>query len=70
VGHVNQEQLTVKQTATGYWVVKRGSVELAGALTRQAAEAERELMRRLSDRSSQASTVVRRRRRSVGHPSR
>jgi hypothetical protein len=47
-----EQQLTVKQTATGYWVVQRGAVELAGALTRQAAEAERELLGRLRDRTS------------------
>jgi hypothetical protein len=52
VSAIENEQLTVKQTATGYWVVRRGAVELAGAVTRQAAEAERELMRRLGDRSS------------------
>lgn len=57
---MQQQQLTVKQTATGYWVVKRGTVELAGALTRQAAEAERDLMRLLGDRSSHMSSAARR----------
>jgi hypothetical protein len=41
------EQLTIKQTATGYWTVKRGSVDLAGAMTRKGAEAERDLLSRL-----------------------
>jgi hypothetical protein len=45
------EQLTIKQTATGYWTVRRGSVDLAGAMTRKGAEAERELLQRLRTRS-------------------
>ena len=45
------ERLTIKQTATGYWVVERGAVQLAGATTRRAAEAERDLLNRLRDRS-------------------
>ena len=45
------EQLTIEQTATGYWVVQQGAVHLAGAMTREAAEAERELLRRLRTRS-------------------
>ncbi len=44
------EQLTIEQTRTGYWSVQRGSVHLAGAMTRKGAEAERELLRRLSAR--------------------
>jgi hypothetical protein len=44
-------RLTIKQTRTGYWVVQRGDVSIAGAMTRKAAEAERELLRRLGDRS-------------------
>jgi hypothetical protein len=44
------QELTVQQTATRYWVVLSGAVELAGAVTREAAEAERELLRRLHDR--------------------
>jgi len=44
---VERERLTIKQTATGYWVVQRGSVHLAGALTREAAEAELKLLERL-----------------------
>jgi hypothetical protein len=49
------EQLTIKQTATGYWTVRRGSVDLAGAMTRQGAEAERELRRRLRKRAPRRS---------------
>jgi hypothetical protein len=48
---VQTERLTIKQTATGYWVVERGAVQLAGATTRRAAEAERDLLNRLRDRS-------------------
>jgi len=51
VGSVQAERLTIKQTATGYWVVERGAVQLAGATTRRAAEAERDLVNRLHDRS-------------------
>ena len=47
---VRKERLTIGQTATGYWVVKRGSVQLGGAVTRKAAEAERELLERLRAR--------------------
>jgi len=42
------EQLSIKQTHTGYWTVRRGSVDLSGSMTRKGAEAERELLRRLS----------------------
>jgi hypothetical protein len=51
VGCVRDERLTVTRTATGYWVVKRGAVSLAGALTRQAAEHERDTLERLRRRS-------------------
>jgi hypothetical protein len=44
------EQLTIKQTRTGYWSVQRGSVHMVGAMTRKGAEAERELLRRLGRR--------------------
>jgi hypothetical protein len=47
---VQKERLTITQTATGYWVVQRGSVQLAGAVTRKAAESERELLERLRAR--------------------
>lgn len=49
------EPLIVQQTATRYWVVLSGAVELAGAVTREAAESERELLRRLRDRSRRRS---------------
>ena len=48
---MQREPLTIKQTATGYWVVQRGAVQLTGAITREAAEAERELLERLRDRN-------------------
>jgi hypothetical protein len=60
VRHVHKERLTIGQTATGYWVVKRGSVHLAGALTRKSAEAERELLERLRDRGRQRAPAFRR----------
>jgi hypothetical protein len=41
-------RLTIKKTPTGYWTVQRGNVQLAGAMTRSAAERERELLCRLS----------------------
>lgn len=41
-------RLTIKQTATGYWTVQRGGVQLAGAMTRTAAERERDMLKRLS----------------------
>jgi hypothetical protein len=48
---VQAQRLKIKQTATGYWVVERGAVQLAGATTRKAAEAERDLLNGLRDRS-------------------
>jgi hypothetical protein len=45
------EQLTIKKTPTGYWTVQRGAVHLTGSMTRKGAEAERELLKRLSRRS-------------------
>ena len=47
------EQLTIRQTPTGYWSVQRGATHLTGAATRKGAEAERELLKRLSCRSSE-----------------
>jgi len=44
-------ELVVARTATGYWVVKRGDVTLAGAMTERAAERERERMVCLAGRS-------------------
>jgi hypothetical protein len=48
---MQQERLTIEQTATGYWTVRRGTIELAGAMTREGAERERDLLRRLSESS-------------------
>ena len=48
---MQSEQLTIKKTATGYWTVQRGATQLAGSSTRKGAEAERELLKRLSRRS-------------------
>ena len=45
------QKLVVAQTATGYWVVKRGDVAMAGAMTERAAQRERERMVRLAGRS-------------------
>lgn len=45
------EQLKIRRTATGYWTVLRGNVHIAGSMTRRGAEAERDLMLRLSRRS-------------------
>jgi len=47
------QRLTVKQKTPNHWVVQRGRDEIAGGLTRQAAEAERELVRRLRRRAGQ-----------------
>ena len=44
------EQLTIKQTPTGYWSVQRGATHLTGAATRKGAEAERDLLKRISNR--------------------
>jgi hypothetical protein len=44
------EPLTIKQTPTGYWSVQRGATHLSGAATRKGAEAERELLKRISSR--------------------
>jgi hypothetical protein len=41
------DQLTIKRTATGWWTVERGQVQLAGAWTRDGAERERELLKAL-----------------------
>jgi hypothetical protein len=42
------QQLSIKQTRTGYWSVQRGSVQLSSSMTRKGAEAERELLSRLT----------------------
>ena len=46
------KSLTIEQTATGYWTVERGGVQVAFAMTRRAAENERETLRRLSEGSA------------------
>jgi len=61
----DDNQLTVKQTATGYWVVQSGSEQISGAVTRQAAEAERDLMRRLRRRTADMRSASPRRPRAV-----
>jgi hypothetical protein len=43
-------RLTIRQTRTGYWTVQRGRVQVAASLSRRGAEAERDLMLRLSRR--------------------
>jgi hypothetical protein len=57
----NDQQVTITQTPTGYWSVQRGAVHVVGAATRRGAEAERELLRRLS-----AARGARRARQSTG----
>lgn len=42
------DALTIEQTLTGCWTVRRGEVEVAFAMTRAAAEHERETLTRLS----------------------
>ena len=60
LGDVQRDRLTIRRTATGYWVVQRGGVQLAGCLTREAAEAECNLLERLRDRSRRRSNFQRR----------
>ena len=43
-----QSELTLKKTDTGYWTVQRGSIQVASAMTRAAAEREREMLARLN----------------------
>jgi hypothetical protein len=57
----DEPQLSVKRAATNYWVVSSGSEQVAGAVTRQAAEAERELVRRLRRRTAQMRSTAPRR---------
>jgi hypothetical protein len=45
---MQSDKLTIKQTATGWWTVQRGRIQLAGAWTKDGAERERELLRALS----------------------
>jgi hypothetical protein len=51
------DQLTIRQTATGWWTVQRGRIELAGAMTREGAERELELLLRLADCSTRRAGV-------------
>jgi hypothetical protein len=64
------EQLIVKQKARTYWVVEREWHEIAGGPTRQAAEAERELVRRLRRRTAQMRRTAPRRPRASSGPAR
>jgi hypothetical protein len=64
------EQLTVKQASRNYWVVRSDGEQIAGAVTRQAAEAERELVSRLRRRAAQMRSSAPRRPRAVRQPSR
>jgi hypothetical protein len=42
-------ELTIKRTATGWWTVQRGQIQLAGAWTRDGAERERQLLTALGE---------------------
>ncbi|HEX8714074.1 MAG TPA: hypothetical protein VF706_00775 [Solirubrobacteraceae bacterium] len=64
------QQLTVSRTAPNYWVVRSGASELSGAVTRQAAEAERDLVRRLRRRTAQMRSSAPHRPRAVQRPPR
>jgi hypothetical protein len=64
------EQLTVKRTARNYWIVQSGPDALAGGVTRHAAEAERELVRRLRRRTADMRSVAPRRPRVAERPPR
>ncbi len=64
------EQLTVRQASSNYWVVRSDGEQIAGAVTRQAAEAERELVSRLRRRAAQMRSSAPRRPRAVRQPSR
>lgn len=57
------EPLTITQTPTGYWSVKRGPTHVVGAVTRKGAEAEREMLSRLGGRRDRRTL-----RRSPGSP--
>jgi hypothetical protein len=64
------EQLTVKRTARNFWIVQSGPDALAGGVTRRAAEAERELVRRLRRRTADMRSVAPRRPRVAERPPR
>jgi hypothetical protein len=58
-GTAAADALTIEQTPTGYWTVQREGRHLAGSMTRRGAEAERDLMLRLSRRSVRRTTTRR-----------
>ncbi len=62
--------LSVKRAASNYWVLRSGATDLSGAITREAAEAERELVRRLRRRTAQMRSASPRRPRAVERPAR
>ncbi|HTA06766.1 MAG TPA: hypothetical protein VK774_10415 [Solirubrobacteraceae bacterium] len=66
----HEPQLSVKRTATNYWVVSSGTDQVAGAVTRQAAEAERDLLRRLRARTAEMRSSAPRRPRVGGRSAR
>jgi hypothetical protein len=51
------KRLTIQQTPTGYWAVHRGTTQVAAAMTRRGAEAERELLQRLGRRTVRRATA-------------
>jgi hypothetical protein len=67
---MERSELTVKQSSSNYWVVRSDGEQIAGAVTRQAAEAERELVSRLRRRAAQMRSSAPRRPRAVRQPSR
>jgi len=56
-GGSGASQLEIRQTATGYWTVQREGRHVTGAMTRRAAEAERDLMLRLRSRTVRRNAV-------------
>jgi hypothetical protein len=64
------QQLSVKRSSSTYWIVRSGDEQIAGAVTRQAAEAERELVTRLRRRATQMRSAAPRRPRAVRQLSR
>jgi hypothetical protein len=57
-GSSGATQLEIRQTATGYWTVQCEGRDVAGAMTRSAAEAERDLMLRLRRRTVRRNAVA------------
>jgi hypothetical protein len=66
----DSEKLTVRQSASNFWTVRSGNADLSGAVTRQGAEAERELVRRLRRRAAQMRSAAPKRPPVVAHRSR